>query len=206
MSERKYEVKIDNIQNISDTDNYLIYKQYLNNIIWAVKNCQTTKEKQYALYFLCKMAKVWGVSWEDLVSIVYDIESTESKAGCKLDIYQIKSALKGYSDNRRISNKKLYEVTGIDLYCAEEGAFTKKDCTKLFHKLIKDEMEEKRIELLRRLVRKKKKLTVKQVLDFFAKHDVGISRSKFYSVPVYRIIMTEGVKTRKQNGRLRFSS
>jgi len=152
--------------------------------------CTDSQLKQYILYFLCNRANLWGVKDGALYDMIGEVmKSEDSKHGCTLTLDQYKSALKGYTDNRKISNRRFAEKTGIKMY--GNDSFTAREFEQELLALSKFNDHVKRVELLKRLVRRKKNVSVDDVLKHFNKHNVGISRTKYYNTVEYKVIMSE---------------
>jgi hypothetical protein len=116
---------------------------------------------------------------------------------CPLEVYQYEKATTGYTDKRKISNKTFTKKTGIIIYTTESN--TEREYVSEIIRGDKAFRHSKRVDLLKRLVKRKKDVTVDEVLKYFDKHWVYISRTKFYNTNVFRVIMSDMYK----NGEVR---
>lgn len=169
------------------------YQQYLS-ILHDIKQkaiaCTDSDMKQYIMYFMCVRAKFWMIDESDLHGMLSEIVDAEDNGNSiPLTKYQYQLALTGFKDKRKISNKRFQEKTGLAIYGKE--SLTMKECFKEFRADDKFYCYQKRVELLKRLVKRKNKITEREILEYFDKHGVKISRTSFRKDNIYRAINSD---------------
>lgn len=180
------------------------FSMYVNLIKPYILACTDGDMKQYMLYFIyvrAKMMKIKETSVNEL--LIEMLEDDIENNVCSLSINQYDNAKKGYTDNRKISNKIFTKKTGIIFYSEESN--TEREFVREIIRKDKFSYHSKRVDLLKRLVKRKKDVTVDEILDHFDKHNVKIGRTKFYNTQVYMVIMSDlykngDVKVIKKNG------
>jgi hypothetical protein len=176
--------------NSNTNSNYRSFKLILEYLKDEIIKCTDNQMKQYILYFLCNRANFWRINEGDLYDMIEEIMLSENSThGCTLTLDQYNSALKGYKYKKKITNRFFIKKTGILFYT--EASSTAREFEQELLALGKLDDHAKRIDLLKRLVRRKKKVTVNEALELFKKHDVGISRTKFYNTVEYKFIMDD---------------
>lgn len=186
------------------------FEMILNHVKPYFMACPDRDTKQYILYFLYVRAKMLCIKYDIANGLIEDAIIEDYENGTlNLEIYQIEKAKKGYTDEVRISNETFVKRTGIILYSAE--SHTAREHVKELKKEETSRTNRKRIDLLRRLVRRKDNVTVDEALMYFKKHNVGISKSTFYNNRVLVLIRSEfykngSVKVVKNGDRYVFKS
>lgn len=204
------------IDHDKNRENYRKRLGNLNNIKDKVLREKDIKIKQYMLYVMCNRARLWHIKREDLIDMYIEVaEQPPSPYGGEvLSVSQLESALKGYSDNRKISNKRIYEKTGLMNFGNDDHeVFTLNSANTLINKLTKEKIKEDIIKCLRRYIavnkkRKsegKKEYTIEKIVELLKKNGFKISRSSLYRDKDYRIFFMSGIEFRKHRGKKGYS-
>jgi len=175
-------------------NNYNSFILFINQMKSNIISCTDVNKKQYMLYFLYNRAKFWKINESDVYDIIIEIFDKDSSDNiCRLTIEQYERARTGYSDSRSISNKQFYKKTGIEIY--SDKSHTAREYYKELSASDKIYSHHKRVDLLKRLVKRKKDVTVNEILDHFDKHHVKIGRTKFYNTRIFMVIMSDEYKS-----------
>jgi hypothetical protein len=171
-------------------NNYAKYVEHIKPYIFA---CTDAKLKQYMLYFLFVRAKMVKIDESYAIEALLEVvEYDSTNDTCPLEAYQYETASTGYTDKRKIWNKTFTKKTGIIFYTKESNTAREFECELTRHGKVYQ--HSKRVDLLKRLVKRKNDVTVDEVLEYFRKHDVGIGRTKFYNTNLFKVIMSVDYK------------
>lgn len=169
------------------------FEMILNHVKPYFMACSDSDTKQYILYFLYVRAKMHRVKYDIANGLIEDVIIEDYENGTlNLEIYQIENAKKGYTDEVIIPNKTFVKKTGIIIYSAD--SHTAREYVNELKKEETSRINRKRMDLLRRLVRRKENVTVDEILMYFKKHNVGISKSTFYNNRMFVLIRSEFYK------------